>query len=145
MIHKFEKPGKCKNDFQNSVFCTGSSIWLNDHQWKLQITDRKRKILIEEKVSAFPKAWYQIKQETLCVVTITMICSTLAWLWKSQYFWRPIYNPVEHLWWSFYCENGKPLSILRKNSIVDARLGSKHVSAFCRLFKRFLSLKNFTL
>ena len=43
-----------------------------------------------------------------------MICSTLASLWKFQYFQRPIYNPVEHLWWSLYCENSKPLSIFTK-------------------------------
>ena len=55
-----------------------------------------------------------IKQETLCVVTIAMICSTLASLWKSQYFKRPIYNAVEDLWWSLYCENIRPLSIFTK-------------------------------
>ena len=44
-----------------------------------------------------------------------MICSTLASLWKFQYFRRSIYNPVEHLWWSFYCKNNKPLSIFTKN------------------------------
>ena len=54
------------------------------------------------------------KQETLCFVTMAMICSTLASLWKSQYFQRPIYNPVEDLWWSLYCENIKPLSIITK-------------------------------
>ena len=43
-----------------------------------------------------------------------MICSTLASLWKFQYFQRPIYNPVEHLWWSLYCENSKPVSIFTK-------------------------------
>ena len=43
--------------------------------------------------------------------TIAMICSTLASLGKLQYFWRPMYNPVKHLWSSFYCENSKPLSI----------------------------------
>ena len=57
---------------------------------------------------------FNTKQETLCVVTIAMICSTLASLWKSQYFQRPIYNPVEDLWWSLYCENIKPLSIFTK-------------------------------
>ena len=50
------------------------------------------------------------KQETLRVVTIAMICSTLASLWKFQYFRRPIYNPVEHLWWSFYWKNSKPFT-----------------------------------
>ena len=51
------------------------------------------------------KVLNKTKQETLNVVTIAMICSTLASLWKSQYFQRPIYNPVEDLWWSLYCEN----------------------------------------
>ena len=41
------------------------------------------------------------KQETLCVVTIAMICSTLASLWKSQYFQGPIYNPVEDLYGAY--------------------------------------------
>ena len=54
------------------------------------------------------------KQETLCVVTIAMICSNLASLWKSQYFQGPIFNPVEDLWWSLYCENIKTLSIFTK-------------------------------
>ena len=44
-------------------------------------------------------------KNTLCAVTIAMICSNLASLWKFQYFRRPIYNPVEHVWWSFYCKN----------------------------------------
>ena len=52
-----------------------------------------------------------------------------------------IYNPVEHLWWSFYCEN-----IHKKCSIVDTCLASKYVSAFTgRLFKRSISLKYFAL
>ena len=54
-------------------------------------------------------------------------------------------NIYEHLWWSFYCENSKQLSIFTKNSIIDARLGSKYDTAFTwRLFKRFISLKYFT-
>ena len=44
-------------------------------------------------------------KNTLCVVTIAMICSNLVSLWKFQHFRRPIYNPVEHIWWSFYCKN----------------------------------------
>ena len=32
----------------------------------------------------------------LRLVTIAMTCSTLASLWKFQYFRRPIYNPVEY-------------------------------------------------
>ena len=39
---------------------------------------------------------------------------TLASLWKFQYFWRLVYKLVQHLWWSFYCENGKPLNIFTK-------------------------------
>ena len=39
----------------------------------------------------------------LRVVTITIICSKLS-----------IYDPVEHLRCSFYCENSKPLSIFQK-------------------------------
>ena len=80
------------------------------------------------------------KQETLCVVTIAMICSTLASLWKSQYFRRPIYNSVEHLWWSFSWENSKSLSIFTKSFIIDASLGSKYAFAFWSLFKRFITL-----
>ena len=35
-------------------------------------------------------------------------------LWKFQCFWRPMYKPVEHLRWSFYSKNSKPLSIFPK-------------------------------
>ena len=53
-------------------------------------------------------------KKTLCVITIAMICSSLASLWKFQYFQRSTYNPVEHLWWSFYCKNSEPLRIFIK-------------------------------
>ena len=69
--------------------------------------------------------WIQRKQKTLRVVTITMICSTLASSWKFQYFQEPIYNPVKHLWWSFYGKSSNVLTIFTKKSIIDARLGSK--------------------
>ena len=82
------------------------------------------------------KNWHQIKQESLRVVTIAMIFSTLASL-----LWGSICNPVEHLWWSFYCKISKLLSIFTKSSIVDARYGSKYVCASWRLFKSFISLK----
>ena len=85
------------------------------------------------------------KQETLCLVAIAMICSTLGSLWKSQYFQRPICNPVKDLWWSLHCENIKPLSIFTKSSIVDVRIGSKYTSALWRLFKHFIFLKDFSL
>ena len=88
---------------------------------------------------------FKVNKKTLCVLTIALICSNLASFWKFQYFLRPLYNPVRHLWWSFHCKNSKPLSIFTKTSIIDACLGSKHASAFWRLFKRFISLKYFTL
>ena len=82
------------------------------------------------------------KQETLRVVTITIICSTITSLWKFQYFLWPICNQVWHLWWSFYCKNSKLLSIFTKSYIVDARLGSEYASVFTwRPFKSFISLK----
>ena len=84
-----------------------------------------------------------LNKKTLCVITIAMICSILASLWKSQYFQRPICNQVEDLWCSLYCENCKPLSMLEKSSIVDARLVSKYASAFWRLFKRNFSFLSF--
>ena len=77
--------------------------------------------------------------------TISIICSTWVSLWKSQHFQRPIYNPVEHLWWSLYCENIKLLIYSQKSSIVDVQMGSKYTFAFWRLFKRFIFLKDFSL
>ena len=61
-----------------------------------------------------PKVILNSKQEALHVRTIAMICFMLALVWKFQYFRRLIYKPVEHLWWSFYCENSKPLNIFTK-------------------------------
>ena len=55
------------------------------------------------------KCLFQTKQETLRIAAIVMVFSTLGSLWKIQYFRRPLYNPVEHLWWSFCYENIKPL------------------------------------
>ena len=60
---------------------------------------------------------------------------------KISIFSEPVYNPVEHLWWSFYCGNSKPLCMFTKNSIIDAHLDSKYASAFTwRLLQMFLSL-----
>ena len=87
----------------------------------------------------------KVNKKTLCVVAIAMIYSNLASLWTFQYFRRPVYNPVEHLWWSFYCNNSKLLSIFTKKLHHRCLLGSKHASAFWRLFKRFSSFKFFTL
>ena len=57
------------------------------------------------------KKW---KQETLHIVTIVMICCSLASPWKFQYFQRHICNSVKHPWWSFYCKNSKPLIVFTK-------------------------------
>ena len=35
---------------------------------------------------------------------------------KISIFSEPICNQVEHLWWSLYCENSKPLSIFTKKA-----------------------------
>ena len=50
-------------------------------------------------------------KKTLYVLIIAMICPNLASLWQFQYFQRPIYNRVKHLWWNFYRKNSEPLSI----------------------------------
>ena len=96
--------------------------------------------------SSYLDTWFDFRrnQKTLCVVTITMICLNLASLWKFQYFWRPIYNSLEYLWWNVYCENRKSLNIITKSFIIGACFGCKYASAFWRLFKRFISLKYFT-
>ena len=57
---------------------------------------------------------FSVQGETLHIVTIAMFFSTLASLRKFQHFRRPIYNLAELLWWSFYCENSKPLAIFTK-------------------------------
>ena len=67
-------------------------------------------------VSSKSSDFFENKQETLHVITFAIICSALGSLWNFQDFQRPIYNPVEHLWWSFYYENSKPLSIFRKKA-----------------------------
>ena len=79
-----------------------------------------------------------MKQKTLRVVTIAMVRSILASSWKFQYLQKPTYNPVKHLWWSFYCKSSKPLTVFAKNLIIDSRLDSKYASVFTwRLFKLF--------
>ena len=91
------------------------------------------------------KRAFQRKQEALHVFTTAVMCYMLASLWQFQYFRRAIHKSVEHLWWSFYCENSKLLMYSQKRSIVDARLGSKSASAFWWLFERFISLKYFAM
>ena len=82
-------------------------------------------------------------KETLSVVTIAMIWSNLALLWKFQYFWRLIYNPVEYLWWSFYCKKSKPLNIFTKKLHHRKILNTPLLFENSR--KRFISLSYFTL
>ena len=113
------------------------------------------KIIVYNSRISFSKA-DEKKQETLHVVTIVMIYSTLASLWKFQYFRRPIYNQIVHLWWSFY---SKPWSIFTKKIHRRCSLGFyirlcfvKTVQTFyffkvfyiIRLLKRVISLKYFT-
>ena len=57
---------------------------------------------------------FKFNKKMLCVVTTAMICFNLAWLSKFQYFRSSIYKLVKNLWWSFYCENNKPLNIFTK-------------------------------
>ena len=90
---------------QNYLFVESKFIYLNETIFSLNqiaYSLKNNNLLVKQ------------KQETLCLVTMAMICSTLASLWKSQYFQKPIYNPVEDLWWSLYCKNIKPLSMLTK-------------------------------
>ena len=85
------------------------------------------------------------KQETLYVVIISMTCSTLASLWKFQYFRRPVHDPVKHLWWRFSCDNSKQLSIFTKNHYHRCSLVFRILHSFTwRLFKLFL-VKTFLL
>ena len=132
---------------QKSVFCvevkTNSNFALKvaerrNHSFSVNLMSH----LFQTSVLFKRWQWGVKKQETLRVVTIAKICSTLASLWKFQYFWTPTYNSVEHLWWSFYYKNSKLLSISTKKL---RRWCYKQTSAFLRLFKRFISLKYFTL
>ena len=72
------------------------------HAWKYNVQADERLTKVKE------------KQQTLRIVTIVMTCPPIASLWKFQYFRRPVCNPVEHLWWSFYCEKSKQLGIFTK-------------------------------
>ena len=82
------------------------------------------------------------KQETLRVVTIVMICSTLASLWKFQYFQRPIYNQSNVYDGACIVKIVSRLVYSQKGSIVDPRLVSKYASAFWRPFKLYISLEH---
>ena len=102
------------------------------------------KISLKYKVGCFWRflCVYKINKKR-CVVTIAMTCSTLASLWKFQYLRRSVYNPVEHLWWSFYCENSKRLSIFtKKHHHIIACLGSKYDTAFTWRLLKIFSLKD---
>ena len=72
-------------------------------------------------------------------------CSTLVSLSKFQYF-RGLYKTR----WNI-CNGAFIVKIVsyyvysQKSSFIDAPLGSKYASAFWGLFKRFITLKYFTL
>ena len=103
---------------------------------KLQGSNLKNEILDRYFCRIFIRIkWNEIKlyKKTLYVVTIAIICSTSPSPWKFQYSGRPVYNPVEHLWWSFYCKNSKPLSIFTKK-LHHVCLGSKYGSTFLKIF-----------
>ena len=89
------------------------------------------------------KSKVQIKKSnaTRCKTKIAI----LVLLWKFQHFRRPIYDPVEHQWWNFYPKIGSHWVYSEKISIIGACLDSKYASAYWRLFKRFITLKCFTL
>ena len=78
-----------------------------------------------------------------------MICSTLASLWKFQYFRRPVYNPVEHLWWSFYCGTRKPLECVHLTKwhqyifSVSLKFGTCYITDQCGEFTKKMLLNAF--
>ena len=72
-----------------------------------------------------------------------MICSTLASLWKFQYFQRPIYNPVEHLWCSLYYQNSNPLSIFTKKVPPRCSFGFYICLCFSKTLQTFYFFKVF--
>ena len=80
-----------------------------------------------------------------------MICSTLASLWKFQYFRRPVYNPVEHLWWSFYCETRKPLECVHLTKwhqyifSVSLKFGTCYISGQCGQFIKNVTFLHFVV
>ena len=89
--------------------------------------------------------YYKSKQETLRVETIAIICSTLVLLWKFLYFRRPIYSPVKHLCWSFYCKNNKPLSIFTKKLHCRCSFGFLKRLCFLKTHQTFYFFKLFNI
>ena len=85
---------------------------IKNMRWHFGYTDYKYTVM---KSSTSISKENKNNKKTLCVVTIAIICSNLASLWKFQSFRRPIYNLVEHLWWSFYCKN-KALQYIHKKA-----------------------------
>ena len=68
--------------------------------WMAHITSYRRSIslLREYETNTTTR---NVQQETQSVVTIAMICSTLASSWKFKSFQSCIY-PVEYIWWSAF-------------------------------------------
>ena len=68
--------------------------------WMAYIASYWRSIKFNEFIARVQNKYYYI-QEMLCVVIITMICSTLASSWNIQSFQRCIY-PIEYIWCSAF-------------------------------------------
>ena len=92
----------------------------------------------------------QEKQKPSRVVTIAMTCSTLASLSKFWKFFEGLYITQLNFYdGAFIVKMVNNYVHSQKSSTIDDRLGFKYDAAFTfhfkRLFKRFISLKYFTL
>ena len=102
---KFQYAKTHNQVFINSIYNPGNAgrlnwIFLYLLDWSLQVISRQLQVF-RDLSSHFNLSWItkliilklnlksKLKQETLRVVTIAMICSTLVSLWR-----RPVYNPV---------------------------------------------------
>ena len=102
------------------------------------------------------KCWK--KQPFICVYLTFVYCDIRLYkkqkryaLKQSQwfappylhYFCRLVYNPVEHLWWCFYCENSKPLNIFTKKLHCIYSLGFQIHLCFLKALQKFYFFKVF--
>ena len=62
---------------------------------------------------------------------------------KISIFPGPIYNPVKHLWWSFYWENSKPLNIFIKKLQRRCSLRFYVRLCFLKILQKFCFFKVF--
>ena len=77
--------------------CHVQNLWLISFP-RSKIRIRNASCYFQRKKSFNYRIFSKLNKKSLCVVAITMICSNIVSLWTFQYFWRPIFNPVEHLW-----------------------------------------------